>query len=164
MTFDELYRTYFGDVHRFALWLSRDPADADDLTAETFARAWARRERLRTETLKGYLLAIARRLHLERQRRLRRRGEMPDDLRDPAPGPDRRVAARLELATVRDALRQLPEADCAALVLRAEQGLSHAEIARVLDVSEGAARLKVHRARRRLLRILQTASGGNPWK
>lgn len=160
MTFDELYRTYFGDVHRFALWLSRDAVEADDLAAETFVRAWARREQWRTETLKGYLLAIARRLHLDRQRQLRRRGEMPPEVNDPTPAPDRRAAARLELAAVRDALNRLPETDRSALALRAQEGLSYAEIARILEVSEGAARLKVHRARRRLLARLHSAPGG----
>lgn len=164
MTFDELYRTYFGDVYRFALWLSRDPADADDLAAETFVRAWAQRQRLRTETLRAYLLAITRRLHVDRRRRDRRRSEMPDEIRDPAPAPDRQVASRLDLAAVHNAMKKLPEGDREALALRTEQGLSHAEIARVLGISEGAARLKVHRARRRLLDVFLPERGGHSWK
>lgn len=151
MTFDELYQTHFADVHRFAFWLCRDPADADDLAAETFVRAWAQHRRLRTETLKGYLFAVARRLYVDRLQRDRRRGGMPTEIPDPAPSPERRAASRLDLAAVRSAMAALPELDRAALVLRAEEGLPYAEIARVLDLSEGAARLRVHRARRRLL-------------
>lgn len=38
--FSELYRTYAGDVHRFVLFLSGDPALADDILSETFIRLW----------------------------------------------------------------------------------------------------------------------------
>jgi RNA polymerase sigma-70 factor (ECF subfamily) len=163
MTFEQLYQTHFADVHRFALWLCRNPADADDLAAETFVRAWGQRRRLRTETLRGYLFAITRRLHVDRLRADRRRGELPDEVRDPAPAPDRRTAARLDLAAVRSAIEKLPELDRAALVLRAEHGLSHAEIARVLEISESAARVKVHRARRRLLDLYLPEHGDHSW-
>jgi len=164
VTFEELYQTYFADVHRFALWLCREPVDADDLAAETFVRAWGQRRRLRTETLKGYLFAITRRLHVDRLRLARRRGELPDEIRDPAPAPDRQAASRLDLAAVRGAIERLPELDRAALVLRSEQDLSHAEVARVLEISEGAARLRVHRARRRLLDLYLSERGGHSWK
>jgi len=162
MTFDELYRTHFADVHRFAFWLCHDAAEADDLASETFVRAWAQRRRLRTETLKGYLFAVARRLHLDRLRRDRRRGGMPAEISDPAPSPERRAASRLDLAAVRDAMATLPELDRAALVLRVEQDLPYAEIARVLDLSEGAARVRVHRARRRLLDLYLPERGDHP--
>ena len=59
MTFEQLYNTYFPDVYRFAVWLTHDPTEAEDVASETFVRAWAKRDRLRTETLKGYLFAIA---------------------------------------------------------------------------------------------------------
>jgi RNA polymerase sigma-70 factor (ECF subfamily) len=58
-------------------------------------------------------------------------------------------------------LARLPEPERAALVLRAEQTLSYAEIARVLEISEGAARVKVHRARRKLLQAHLTEEGGS---
>ena len=50
--------------------------------------------------------------------------------------------------------------DRVALLLRAEHALPYAEVARVLEISEGAARVKVHRARRRLLETRLTNHGG----
>ena len=44
--FSELYRTYAGDVHRFVLFLSGDPALADDILSETFIRLWHARGRV----------------------------------------------------------------------------------------------------------------------
>src|SRR4051795_12510572 len=71
--FHELYESYSRDVYRFALYLSGDPALADDITSETFIRVWSSPEPIRLATVKAYLLTIARNLWLmERRRRLRR--------------------------------------------------------------------------------------------
>ena len=48
------------------------------------------------------------------------------------------------------ALQTLPEIDRAAVLLRAEEGLSYEEVAAALGISSGAARVKVHRARLKL--------------
>jgi RNA polymerase sigma-70 factor (ECF subfamily) len=159
MTFEQLYRTYFDDVYRFALWLSHSDSEADDLASETFVRAWGQRHRLRTETLKAYLLAITRNTFLGQRRKAVDRRELSDDWPDAAPGPGRRAAARVDLDRVRRGIARLPEGDRTALVLRAEQSLPYAEIARVLEISEGAARLRVHRARRRLLDVYLNRGG-----
>ena len=56
ITFHEIYERYAGDIYRYACWLSGRADDADDITSETFARAWAARDEIRTETVKAYLL------------------------------------------------------------------------------------------------------------
>lgn len=160
MTFEQLYSTYFSDVYRFSVWLTRDTTRAEDLASETFVRAWARRDRLRTETLKGYLLAIARNIFLKQLRRSNTHGELPEGLVDTSPDPQRTAAARLDLDRVTQALARLPETDRLALVLRTEHALPYEEIARVLDVSVGAARVRVHRSRRQLLAETVPLNGG----
>ena len=60
--FHELYESYSRDVYRFALYLSGDPALADDVTSETFIRVWSSPEPIRLATVKAYLLTIARNL------------------------------------------------------------------------------------------------------
>jgi RNA polymerase sigma-70 factor (ECF subfamily) len=162
MTFEHIYRSYFQDVYRFTLWLSRDPSLADDLTSETFVRAWARRDRLRTETLKAYLLAIARNIFLSSSHRTGNHEELSMDLPDGAPDPLQRASTRREFDHVARSLAHLPEPDRTALILRTEHGLPYAEIARILEISEGAARVKVHRSRRRLLADTITPNGGTP--
>ena len=159
MTFQELYESYHADIFRFALWLSRDESEAEDLASETFVRAWTQRHRLRTETLKAYLLAITRNAFLDLRRRSRRRVELVEDPEDSRPGPQRAVTARIELQRIRQAMASWPEPDRVALVLRAEQELPYGEIARVLGISESGARVKVHRARRKLLNLYMSEKG-----
>src|SRR5262245_45834607 len=83
--FHDIYGRYARDVHQFALYLSGDPALADDITAESFVRLWTAPGEIHTPTVKSYLLTIARNLYLSGQRRLRREAELDDSLPTAAP-------------------------------------------------------------------------------
>jgi RNA polymerase sigma-70 factor (ECF subfamily) len=160
MDFKDLYESFSPDVYRFAFWLSGDPNDAEDITSETFVRAWTRRSTIRTETLKAYLFAIARNVYLRQKRREGREVKLEDVHEAPGLGPDARAEARLELAWVHGALQEMPEIDRAAFVLRVQSDLPYDEIARVLDLTLTAAKVKVYRVRKKLLdlRIKSEAS------
>ena len=156
---ERFYRRHAEDVHRFCFWLCGDAAEADDMTSETFIRAWAGPAAIRTETARACLLAIARNLCRRRGRRSARITELSPEIPDPAPGPDANTAARAELARALGAMQQLPEIDRTALLMRVEQGLPCIEIARALGISTAAARVKVHRARYRLRRTTGRGEG-----
>jgi RNA polymerase sigma-70 factor (ECF subfamily) len=147
--FGGIYDKYAADVLRFALYLTGNRADAEEIASETFVRAWVATGEIRMETVKAYLLSIARNLHVDRIRRRARQGEMPADVRDATPGPDAVVEGRRELDAVLAALQAMPEVDRAAVLMRAD-GVPYDEIARGLGVSPAAVRVKVHRARLRL--------------
>jgi RNA polymerase sigma-70 factor (ECF subfamily) len=150
LDFQTLYEAHAPAVHRFALFLSGNRAQAEDITSETFIRVWTAPARLELTTVRAYLLTIARNLYLQGLRRDRRRADLPDGVADPAPGPHEEAAGREEMAAVMAALGQLPEVDRAALLMRAEDGLPYEQIAAALGLSEAAARVRVHRARLRL--------------
>lgn len=158
--FSDLYRAHAADVHRFALFLSGDPALADDILSETFIRLWHARARVDLTTVRAYLLAIARNLFLADRRRARRMTPLDERARDFRPGPEREAHAQLELAAVLAALQTLTEIDRAAVLLRAEEGLSYDEVAATLGISAAAARVKVHRARLKLAHALRTGGPG----
>lgn len=153
LNFQHLYESYATDVFRFAFWLAGDGFEAEDITSETFVRAWASNSPIRTETLKAYLFTIARNVYLERQRKRKREVILEDVYSDPAPGPDKLMEYRLELQQVQRVLQTLPEIDRAAFVLRVQHELPYAEIARALELSLSAAKVKVHRVRKKLLAI-----------
>ncbi len=150
---EELYRRYSPDVFRFAFWLSGDRSEAEDITSETFVRAWAGAEDLRMSTVKAYLIAIARNLFLQRRRRSKGHCELDASLADPGPGPDRQVELQDELHAALARLQTLPETDRAALLMHAELELPYEEIARALGLSLSAVKVRVHRARIKLARI-----------
>ncbi len=146
-----MYDLYFADVYRFALSLAGDRHEAEDVTSETFVRAWVNKDRIRTETLKAYLFTIARNLFLEQRRKQKSHGLLSDFHVDPAPAPDKVAESRAELIRVQNLLQTLPEADRTAFVLRVYHDLPYAEIARVLQISLSAAKVRIHRVRRRLI-------------
>ena len=151
--FGDLYRHHAQDVFRFTLYLSGNHAEAEDLTAETFVRAWTGPEPIRMATVKGYLFTIARNLFLQSLRRRSRQVALPDTLPDPRESPHAHAEWSSELRSVVAALQELPEIDRAALLMRANDEMPYDEIARALGISIGAARVKVHRARLKLASV-----------
>ena len=152
--FAELYRDHAHAVHRFALFLSGDPAMADDLTSEAFVRVWTARSRVDLSTVRGYLFAIVRNLHLQELRRERRHAPIDDRIATGEAGPEERASDRSTMRAVLAALDTLSHVDRTAVLMRAGDGLPYEEIARVLEISVAAAKVKVHRARLRLAGIL----------
>ena len=149
--FKELYQSYSSEVYRFAYWLTGDADEAEDITSETFVRAWINFKSIRTETLKAYLFTIARNFYLQQRRKKKRQTDLDENHPDPAPGPERMVEDKDNLHLVQNIIKTLPEVDRTAFVLRVQHGLAYAEIARVLALSEVAVKVKVHRIRKRLL-------------
>lgn len=157
-SFHDLWVQHAGEIYRFALYLSGEPAVAEEVTSETFLRLWASWERVRHPTVRSYLFAIARNVYLHEIRRSSR--ESPLDEAQPCMRSLARDAEmHEELEQVLAAMGQLPEVDRAALILRAREGLSYEEIAAILGLPVATAKVKVHRARLRLTEIRQRSDG-----
>lgn len=151
LDFHTLYQSYAPQVHRFALFLCGDATLADDITSEAFVRAWTARGKIREATVKAYLFTIARNLYRDHLRRNHRLTELEESLPDPAVGLASRTEHKAELETVMAALRKLSEVDRAALLMRAQEGMSYEEIAQALDLPVTTVKVKVHRARLKLM-------------
>ena len=150
ITFHEIYERHSKDVYRYSFWLSGSAQDADDITSETFARAWVGREEIRTETVKAYLFTIARNLYLKGLRHTKRQADLTPHQPDPKPAPEQQVESKLELDHVMQVVQSLPEIDRAAFLLRVQHELSYDEIARTLQLSLTSVKVKIHRARLKL--------------
>jgi RNA polymerase sigma-70 factor (ECF subfamily) len=142
-----LYRKYAPDVFRFALYLSGERSEAEDITAETFVRVWAAPGRIEMTTVKGYLFTIARNLFLQGLRKRSRHVDLDHEPADAQASPHARAEQKAELRAVVAGMEKLPEVDRAVLLMRALDGMPYEEIARALGISLGAAKVKVHRAR-----------------
>ncbi len=150
ITFHEIYERHSKDVYRYAFWLSGSADDADDITSETFARAWVGRDEIRTETVKAYLFAIARNLYLKGLRRDKRQADLTAHHPDPKPAPEQQVESKLQLALAMSAIQSLPEVDRTAFLMRVQHELPYEEIARALQLPLATVKVKIHRARLKL--------------
>jgi RNA polymerase sigma-70 factor (ECF subfamily) len=145
--FHELYERHSQDVYRFALFLSGNPMHAEDLASETFMRAWNARGSIREATVKAYLLTITRNLWRDMKRRESRLVPLEDAV---VPSIEARGEALVDLEWTERQLELVPAGDRMALLLHARDGLSYEEIARRLDITVGAVKSRVFRARQAL--------------
>lgn len=155
LSFEELYLAYSPDVYRFAYWLSGNNSEAEDITSDTFVRAWMNFSTIRTETLKAYLFTIARNIYLESLRKNYIHDHLEDSHPDSRPNVEGIVEYQNDLDAIKEFLRTLPEMDRSAFVLRVQYDLPYAEIARVLKLSENTVKVKVHRVRKKLFNDYQ---------
>ena len=154
-----LYQKYAPEVFRFALYLSGNRTEAEDLTSETFVRVWTSPEPVRLATVRGYLFTIARNLFLQGLRKKTRHVALDEAIPDSAPDPHQATETRSEMNATIVALQRLPEIDRSALLMRALEGLPYEEIAGALGISVAAAKVKVHRARRGLMELRESGWG-----
>jgi RNA polymerase sigma factor (sigma-70 family) len=145
----------------FGFCLSRlgSREEAEDAVQSTFLNAHrALRRGVRPESELAWLLKIAHNVCLTRRRSTRRRGRVEaahdiEAMQDYLPAPEHEPAD--ELIRLTDALEDLPASQRRAILLREWQGLSYAEIARELKVTQSAVETLIFRARRSLAANLE---------
>jgi RNA polymerase sigma-70 factor (ECF subfamily) len=148
--FQALCQSLRPDLLRFALWLSRDRALAEDVVQETLLRAWKAQDSLQDEAAaKPWFLTIVRR---EYARSFERKRLVTVDVEDLVAREEPMLAAAEEqdLDELRAAMFKLADEYREPLVMQVLMGLSTAEIARELGLSNAAVLTRLFRARRQL--------------
>lgn len=151
--FEELFRATAKDIYRYVR--RRTLGDAEDLVAEVYAVAWRRRADLPAPILRrAWLFGVARTLLLAdgREAASRQRALQDVALRNAHALSAEDPASPEPSAVVRAALDRLPDAEREILRLVEWERLTTAELAVALGVRPGAARVRLHRARRALAR------------
>jgi RNA polymerase sigma-70 factor, ECF subfamily len=179
---EDAFAMHYSAVFRQVQRLMRDPDDSYDLTLtawEKAQRAWDRRPSVALE-IKPWLFRIARNACVDELRRrqlvrwepldgIRRRGQSGEDapvapaalLSSDSYDPEREMLRNERADLVRQALRRLPNRYRICLLMREAEGLSCEEIGSRLQLSSGAVRTTLCRARQRL-RTEYVALGGAP--
>jgi len=144
-----LFEAHAASVHRMARSVVRDPGLAEDVTQETFIRAWERAHTYRGEApIRHWLLRIAHNLAVSTLRTIRE--ESTDPARLPsgsATRPEQLVEDRLAIEAALDHLDPLSRA---VVVLREVEQLTYAEISDVLQVPLPTVKTRLFRARGQL--------------
>ena len=170
--FAELVGLFSGRVFNLALRFTGDRAEAEDITQESFLRAYTALPRSRTELpFRPWLLQIAVNLCRDRARRRRpapfsdlgRAGDEPDEapdslverLADPRPLPQEAAEAGEQMAELRQAVMDLPPAFRMIVTLRYNEGLTYEQIGQLLNMPPATVGTSLLRARRRLRAALE---------
>ena len=164
---DELVEVTHRGVYTLCLRILRDPDDAAEATQDAYLKAWRGLKGFRGDSLFStwlYRVATNAALSKSRGRNRRRSREIGagDDALEHVAARDSTedaVDSRLDLAAVEAAVASLPEHYRSALVLKDVYGLSMEEVAAHLKISETAAKVRVHRARKKVKEIVSPDSG-----
>jgi RNA polymerase sigma-70 factor (ECF subfamily) len=141
-------------AYNFACWLTRSPADADDIVQEAMLRAWRGFDGFRGTDMKPWLLAIVRNCFAT-ARRARRHvsltdaaagGEAPE-FADNAPDPEALALRAGESRALNTLIGTIPQEFREVLVLREMEDLSYRDIARITGAPIGTIMSRLSRAR-----------------
>jgi RNA polymerase sigma factor (sigma-70 family) len=151
---EELYRSSRDDVYAYVMTLLRDRMAAEDVTALAFERAYRRRLTFdrRRGVERAWLFGIARNAALDELRRRRRTAALASEPEDVQAGVEDGAEIALRRTAVRAALAGLPGREREIVALKFHGGLTNAELARVLGVSETGAGTLLYRAMEKLRR------------
>jgi RNA polymerase sigma-70 factor (ECF subfamily) len=162
-SFELFVRAHERQILNYLWRVTGDEQAAYDLAQETFLRAWKHYASVsRYEQPGGWLFRVATNLALSHKRARQRRIDADATRFDGDPSPITSDVARrvIERDEVREVLQQLPAKRRAALVLREVYGLSMAEIAAALGISEPAVRMALSRAREQFRALYRSGGEG----
>jgi RNA polymerase sigma-70 factor, ECF subfamily len=154
---------YLDGLYGYAMVLSHNRTEAEDLVQETCLRALRAVDRLREESnVKGWLFRILRNVWLNELRRRAPSGQVEldadrsgaSDPPDTAPDPHAVYASRADQERVQAAIQRLPLAFREIILLREFEELSYQEIAALLDCPAGTVMSRLARARSKLRDLL----------
>ena len=153
----ELVEATHREVYSLCLRILRDPDDAAEATQDAYLKAWRGLKGFRGEAMfTTWLYRVAANAAISKQRRRARRRQHETGAGDDqleiaaATDPAHDAELRLELDAVEAALARLPLLYRSAVVLRDVYGFSTEEVAKQLGISETAAKVRVHRGRKKL--------------
>lgn len=156
---EKLYEAYYMRVFSFAMTLAGDRAQAEEITQETFFRAFSRQSGFRGEADEAtWLCAIARNLFLDEKRRQGKNEPMPEELPDTGKGVEQNAVDRDSSFRIHMALHALEEPYREVFELRIFGELSFRDISMIFGKTENWARVTYHRARLKLQERMEKES------
>jgi RNA polymerase sigma-70 factor, ECF subfamily len=159
-----LFERYHDRIYRYVLRMVKNPAEAEDLTQDTFLRAYRAQDSLRDpDAVRGWLYRIATHVCLDRlrQRKAQVSLDCEEESNTVATAASQSPSA-LEIterketsACVQRCLDYLPDKYRAVILLHEAHSLTAAEIADLLGVTVTTVKIRLHRARRKLQRLME---------
>jgi RNA polymerase sigma-70 factor (ECF subfamily) len=164
--FDELVRRTYVDTYTLAVRLTANEEDARDVVQEAYLRAWKGIGRFRGDAqFTTWLYRItANAAYTLVQKRRRRRTEPLETADEPVElaleaQPEAATESALMMARLSEAVAELPPKLRAIVVLKDVYGLPHEAIAEELGISVAAAKVRLHRGRKKLREMLYEEQG-----
>jgi RNA polymerase sigma-70 factor, ECF subfamily len=164
--FEIIYQQHGGQVYALCLRMLRDPVEAEDLVEEVFIQLVRKMHTFRGEsafsTWLHRLTANLVLMHLRKKKpvstsldEITGSDDEDDRPRNEIGAPDPRLSGSIDRVNPQSAIDQLPDGYREIFIVYDVQGYEHSEIAKILGCSIGNSKSQLHKARKRLRRLLQ---------
>ncbi|MCG9128714.1 RNA polymerase sigma factor [Candidatus Poribacteria bacterium] len=164
--FLKLFKKHYKQVYRHAFYLLKNNEDAEDMTQETFIKAWQLKNELRPSTVHSWLLKCVQNLCFNELKRQKYQVYTSDEFTNVVDNlhhsesvqhvqsPEKSVCNEETKRLVHQAIGKLPPRLRLIVVMRELDGMSYSEISEVMGIPEGTVKSKLYRARKKLRSIL----------
>ncbi|MBQ9362061.1 MAG: sigma-70 family RNA polymerase sigma factor [Bacteroidaceae bacterium] len=157
-TFEQIYKSNYRQMYRFAYSLLEEEEDARDAVSQAFTQLWHNQPQMKADALTGYLLVAVRNLCLNTLRKRRLQTELEKELKT-----EQLVSQEQERQELMDELARvikenLSEKDRQILSLHYDEELTYAETAKVLDISPSAVNKHITQSLAKIRSIFKTAN------
>lgn len=161
--FDALYNQFVGKVHNFIQKISGDSDLAEDISQEVFIKLWRRREELDPAlNIESWLFVCAKNLFLNVIRHRRHQDAFAAEIKKMASPAEEstmeQVLFHLAEKSLADTIRNMPPQRQKIFLLSKFQGLSAAEIASLMSLSERTVENQLYQARKQMVSRMKEKS------
>jgi RNA polymerase sigma-70 factor, ECF subfamily len=161
--FGEIYNLYFVKIFRYTKFNINDETEAEDITQETFVKAWKNIEKFDVErenwSIQAFLFTIARNLIIDRSRK-KKELHLEEYLEiESTENIYESIERKNNIDLIKSALSKLEETDRQIIILRFFEEMETREIANILGINDGALRVRLHRAMDKLRIVVEGING-----
>ena len=156
MDLEKIYREYFTIVYRYTLSISRDVHLAEELTQETFVKAFQKLKFFRGDSdISVWLCQIAKNEFLQYIRKQKKKSALQTTPEDMADGPEQELAKKEMSFRIKQILHDMEEPYKEVFYMRTYGEMSFKEIGKLFGKQETWARVTYYRARKKIMEVME---------
>ena len=156
MDLEKIYREYFTIVYRYTLSISRDAHLAEEITQETFVKAFQKLKSFRGDSdISVWLCQIAKNeyfQHLRKQKKKQVMQTMPESI---VAGPEQELAKKEMRFRIQQILHDMEEPYKEIFYMRTYGEMSFKDIGKLFEKQETWARVTYYRARKKIMEVME---------
>ena len=159
--YGELYERYLDEIYRYVYYRAANHLEAEDLAQVVFIKAWEMilKKQPKKYNFRAFVYRIAHNLMVDRWRTQKQERSLEvenvESIPDPAPTPEQIMLSNEESHNLAEAIRELEPRLQHVFICRFINGLSHAETAQTLGLTEGHVRVLQHRALKKIRVVIK---------
>lgn len=156
VAFGKLYLKYLDPIYRYIYFrLNQNLIEAEDITQSVFLKAWEKLPEFQGNKFRAWLYTIAHNVVVDSYRANKPRVGLDETIVDSRERPEDSLTQDEEIRQLREAMKELTDGQKQVITLKYIEGLSHGEIAKIMNKNEPAVRALGSRALKRLRELLK---------